>query len=94
MGILPALGAYLGSGPGGDGGGGVGDSWTWWQGDQGSWSVNDFASFSSEILMFQATPQTGASPVAWSPYLLTRELHSPGVITGPPGALCDLGQAF
>ena len=91
MGILLALGAYLGSGPGGDGGRRVEDSWTWWQGDQASWFVKDFASFSSEILMFQATPQTRANPAAWSPHLLTRELHSSGVIAGPP-LLCDLGQ--
>lgn len=47
--------------------------------------------FSSEILMFQATPQTRANPAAWSPHLSTRELHSSGVIAGPP-LLCDLGQ--
>ena len=51
---------------------------TWWQGDCSSWFVRDFPDFITASPMFRETPQTRADQDGWSPYLLTRELPSPG----------------
>lgn len=88
MGILLALGTYLGSGPGGDGGRGVEDFGLGGKMIKHPGLSKTLLVLALEILMFQANPQTRANS-SCLPYLLTREQHSSGVTAGPP-LLCDL----